>query len=95
MDPDPEFVLAELTRFLRHLCESEEIELTTDTLLDDIPGMDSLRILQAVAHLEAWFHVEIDVVDLDDLSRVSDILSAIAAAHPEQRAGVGERHSSG
>lgn len=85
MGPRPESVLVELTRLLRRICDDDRIELTIDMKLEDIPGIDSLRLLQVVAHLEEHFRVEIDVVALDDLCFVSDVLTALAAARPEQR----------
>jgi acyl carrier protein len=82
MSPHPELVLCELTRLLRRICECESLVLTPATELEDIPGIDSLRLLGAVAHLEEYFSVEIDVAALDDLRRVRDILNAVAAASP-------------
>jgi acyl carrier protein len=80
--PDPKDVLGELTTLLRRLCEHDDMELTADTWIDDIPGIDSLRLLQAVAHLEEHFHVEVDVAALTGLNRVQDILDAISRARP-------------
>jgi acyl carrier protein len=77
-----EIILAELARSLRRICEQSQPEVRADTRLDDLPGIDSLRLLQAVAYLEQHFRVEIDVVALDDLSSVQDILNAILQARP-------------
>ena len=68
-NPDPVIILIELTLLLRRICENETLELSPDTSLADIPGLDSLRVLQSVAHLEEHFQVEIDVAALDDLHR--------------------------
>ena len=84
MNPPPDAILAELTTLLRRICEDDRIELSADTRLEDVPGLDSLRRLQAVAHLEEHFGVEIDVVALDNLCCVQDILNAIAGARPAQ-----------
>jgi acyl carrier protein len=84
MGPDQAAIFVEFVRISRGFSADEHIELAIDTLLDDIPGIDSLRLLQAVAHLEQHFRVEIDVVDLDDLHCVRDIVNAISAARPEQ-----------
>jgi acyl carrier protein len=80
MGPNPDAIFIELAKLLRRICEDEMPVLTVNTPLDDIPGIDSLRLLQAIAHLEEHFNVEIDVAALDDLSCVRDILNAIAAA---------------
>jgi acyl carrier protein len=79
---DPEAIFIELGKILRRVCAHEMPDLTPNTPLDEIPDIDSLRLLQAVAHLEEHFQVEIDVAALDDLSRVRDILNALAVAAP-------------
>jgi acyl carrier protein len=77
-----ETLLDALSHLFSDLCQQPSRALTPDMLLQDIPGIDSLRLLQAVALLEERFHVEIDVVALEDLHRVQDILDAIANARP-------------
>jgi acyl carrier protein len=89
-----EIILAELARSLRQICEQSQPELHPATMLDDLPGIDSLRLLQAVAYLEQHFRVEIDVVALDDLSSVQDILNAISRARPADEAGRSLEHVS-
>jgi acyl carrier protein len=71
-----------LSRLLRRVCEQERMTLSPDTPLEDIPGIDSLRLLQAVALMEEHFQVEVDVVALEDLHVVADILGAISGARP-------------
>jgi acyl carrier protein len=83
--PPHHAILGEFTNLLRRICEHDEMELAADTLLDDIPGIDSLRLLQAVAHLEDHFHVEIDTAALADLRRVRDVLNAVSRARPLPR----------
>jgi len=78
----PRAILDVLARLLGRLCEQDDPSLSPDMLLEDIPGIDSLRLLQAVALLEEHFQVEIDVVALNDLYRVQDILDAISKARP-------------
>jgi acyl carrier protein len=77
----PEAGLLVLARLLS-VPGHERLELSPDMRLADIPGMDSLRTIQAVAMLEEHFNVEVDVVALNDLRRVRDILDAIARARP-------------
>lgn len=84
MGPDQEAVFREFARISHGFSEHEHIELESDTPLEDIPGIDSLRLLQVVAHLEQHFRVEIDVVALDDLHLVRDIVNAISTARPER-----------
>jgi acyl carrier protein len=80
--PDPTLIFAELERLLHRICEYEQFVLAMDTRLDDIPGIDSLRLLEAVAHLEEHFHVEVDVELLNYLFRAGDIVDAVARAQP-------------
>ncbi len=79
----PETAFATLADLLRGLCEDPLPDLAPDTLLADIPGLDSIRLLEAVALLEEAFEVEIDTAALDGLRRVADILAAVAKGRPQ------------
>jgi acyl carrier protein len=81
---EADFTLVAAT--LRKLCQAALPELTLETHLDELPGMDSLRVLHAIALIEEQFEVEIDVAALDRMHRVQDILDAVRAAR--QVAGV-------
>jgi acyl carrier protein len=89
-----DIILTELARSLRRICEHTQPELRADSMLEDLPGINSLRLLQAVAHLEQHFHVEIDVVALDELARVQDILNAVSRARPANDVERGLEHVS-
>ena len=78
--PTPEAILLVLVPLLCRLCEQPALDLTPDTVLAEVPGIDSLRQLQAVAELEEHFGVEVDVAALDDLTTVGDVIAAIAQA---------------
>jgi acyl carrier protein len=82
-----EIILAALARSLQRICEHSHPELRPDTMLDELPGINSLRLLQVVANLEQHFHVEIDVVALDGLACVQDILNALSRARLVDDAG--------
>jgi hypothetical protein len=75
-------ILAELGTLLRRTCQYGEFELSVETWIADIPGIDSLRTLQAVAHLEEHFGVEVDLEALNNLLRVQDIVGAISQGRP-------------
>ena len=79
-----EAVLAALISLLRILCQNETLVPAMDTPLETIPEIDSLILLQVVAHLEEQFLVEIDVVAIDSMEHVGDIVNAICAARPQQ-----------
>jgi acyl carrier protein len=64
----------------RHVCQHPLPELSPDTYLDELPGMDSLRVLHLIAALEEQFGVDIDVAALDRLYQVRDVLDAVLAA---------------
>ena len=65
---------------LRRVSQQPLPELAPDTYLDEIPGMDSLRVLHVVAMMEEEFGVEIDTAALDRLYQVIDVLNAVRAA---------------
>jgi acyl carrier protein len=72
--------MTEFVRLLRQVCALGEINLSPGESLDAIEGLDSLRLLQVVAHLEEHFQVEVDIEALNDLTRVGDVLAAISGA---------------
>ena len=69
---------------LCRVCERGAVALPDDLPLADVPNIDSLRLLQAIALLEEQFSIEIDVVALERLHRVRDIVELISDALPEE-----------
>ena len=65
---------------LRKLCQAPLPDLSPDTYLDELPGMDSLRMLHAIASIEEQHGIEIDVAALDQMYRVQDIMNAVRSA---------------
>jgi acyl carrier protein len=65
---------------VRKVCQQALPGLAPDTYLDELPGMDSLRVLDVVAMMEEQFGVEIDITALDRMYQVQDILHAVRAA---------------
>lgn len=65
---------------VRRICQNPLPGLAPDTYLDELPGMDSLRVLHIVAMMEEQFGVEIDVAALDRIYQVQDVLHAVRAA---------------
>jgi acyl carrier protein len=65
---------------LRRLCQDPLPDLAADSFLDELPRMDSLRVLHVIAMLEDEYGVEIDVAALDGLRQVGDILRALRTA---------------
>ena len=54
--------------------------LRAETLLEDIPGLDSLRLMELLATAESRFGVELDPADLEDLLRLGDLVTALERA---------------
>lgn len=59
--------------------------LRAETPLEDIPGLDSLRLMELLAVAESRFAVELNPADLEDLVRLGDIVTALERA-PAPRA---------
>jgi acyl carrier protein len=79
-DPEPRSPFEIVAGALRTLCRDALPDLTPDTWLDELPRMDSLRMLHVIAMLEDQLGVEIDVAILGHLHRVRDIEAAVRAA---------------
>ena len=69
---------------LCRVCGGPAVDLPQALPLADVPNIDSLRLLQAIALLEEQFSIEIEVVALKRLHRVRDIVELISDALPEQ-----------
>jgi acyl carrier protein len=69
---------------LCRVCEQPTVALPGDLPLPEVPNIDSLRLLQAIALLEEQFSIEIEVVALERLHRVRDIVAIISDALPEE-----------
>jgi acyl carrier protein len=70
---------------LRTLCKDPLPDLTLDTSLNDLPGMDSLKALHAFALVEQQLGIEIDIAVLDHHpDQVRDIVNAARSARAQQ-----------
>lgn len=75
MKPDADAVLAAA---LALLCTGRPVPgVTAATLLDSLPELDSMRLIEAVALLEGQFGVEIDPTALEELVTVADVVAVI------------------
>ncbi len=81
--PNSEAVFAALAPILRRLCQNRLTGLAPETILEELPGLDSLRLIEAMALLEDRFEVEIDTDALGGLRNVADIVKAIATGKPK------------
>ena len=82
--PGPEAIEGAVSDMLCRVCQREAVALPQDLPLADVPNIDSLRLLQAIALLEEQFSIEIDIVALERLHRVRDVVELISDALPEE-----------
>ncbi len=80
----PEAIAKAVSDMLCRVCGQAAVALPQDLLLAEVPNIDSLRLLQAIALLEEQFSIEIEVVALERLQRVRDIVAIISDALPEE-----------
>jgi acyl carrier protein len=79
--PTPAIVLAAVAAILEQVTARDQPGLHPDTPLD---GIDSLRVLEAVALAEEHFAVTVDTAGIDTLATVGDIIRLITDALPPQ-----------
>jgi acyl carrier protein len=82
--PAPEAIVRAVSGMLCRVCGRAAVDLPQDLPLADVPNIDSLRLLQAIALLEEQFSIEIEVVALERLHRVRDVVKLISDALPEE-----------
>ena len=80
----PEAIAKAVSEMLCRVCDQPAVALPGDLPLAEVPNIDSLRLLQAIALLEEQFSIEIEVVALERLQRVRDIVAIISDALPEE-----------
>jgi acyl carrier protein len=85
LPPSYEEAFTVVATVLRDLCKDPLPDLTPDTRIDALPGMDSLKALHAFALVEQRLGVEIDIAVLDQRpERVADIVRAASDARDQQ-----------
>lgn len=77
---DREVALAALVELMPVMTGMATGELRAETVLEDIPGLDSLRLMELLATAESRFGVELDPTDLEDLVRLGDLVTALERA---------------
>ncbi len=58
--------------------KAKEVEITSESLLIDDLGMDSLDIVRVIMNLEDRYHVEIDLDEAPKFERVCDLAMTVA-----------------
>jgi acyl carrier protein len=72
--------LAALNQILVDLLGDDSIELTMDTVREDIPGWDSFTYINFIVAVEAEFGVKFRIADVESFPNVGAIVKTIAAA---------------
>jgi acyl carrier protein len=70
--------LASLTRILRDLLGDDTIELTMQTVREDVPGWDSFCYVNFIVAVEAEYRIKFRIADIESFSDVGAIVNAIA-----------------
>jgi acyl carrier protein len=72
--------LATLTQILSDLLGDDAIELTMDTVREDVPGWDSFNYINFIVAAEAEFGVRFRIADVESFPDVGAIVKAIGTA---------------
>jgi len=72
--------LATLTQILSDLLGDDAIELTMDTVREDVPGWDSFNYINFIVAAEAEFGVKFRIADVESFPDVGAIVKAIGTA---------------
>lgn len=75
-----EQVLAAFVAVVRRLADDPDMAVAPGTDLTELGGLDSLRLLEAIALTESACGVEIDAATMGDFTVVADVLRAVLAA---------------
>ena len=78
----PEAVLAEVVRIVVRVTRRAQPGAGMETKLYDLDGLDSLRLLEAVALAEEAFGVLVETGGLGQLETLGDIVRLVAAGRP-------------
>jgi len=71
--------LATLTRILRDLLGDDTIELTMQTVREDVPGWDSFCYVNFIVAVEAEYRIKFRIADIESFSNVGAIVNAVAS----------------
>jgi acyl carrier protein len=71
--------LGALTQILSDLLGDDSIELTMDTVRDDVPGWDSFNYINFIVAVEAEFGIKFRIAEVESFPNVGAIVKAIGA----------------
>jgi acyl carrier protein len=78
--PNEQQRLATMTQILCDLLGDDSIELTAETVREDIPGWDSFNYINFVVAVEAEYGVKFRIADVESFPDVGAIVAAIDTA---------------
>ena len=76
---DHETVLHEVVGIVARVTNRPQPAAAMDTMLYDLDGLDSLRLLETVALAEEHFGVQVDTGGLGQIETVGDIVRLVAS----------------
>ena len=63
--------------------EATEVDLKADSVLQDV-GLDSLKFMSVVFKIEAYYDIELQEEDADDLRTIGDLATLVVGRIAEQ-----------
>lgn len=70
-------ILAALTPIFRNVFDNEAMELTPDTVADDIAEWDSMANITLAVEIEDRFGVKIKTAEMEELRSVDDLIKLV------------------
>jgi acyl carrier protein len=71
--------LTTLTQILSDLLGDESVDLTMDTVREDVPGWDSFAYINFIVATEAEYGVKFRIAEVESFANVGAIVKAIGA----------------
>lgn len=70
-------VLSKVQEIFRDVLDNEEIELTFDTVADDVEEWDSLSHIQLIVAIEKYFDLKFTAKEIMEWNTVGDMINRI------------------
>ena len=72
-------ILGELTTIFRDLFDDDALTLSADTTAKDVPGWDSMKMINIVVAVEDHFGVSFTTREVDKLETIRDLVGLVHA----------------
>ena len=70
-------ILEKLTEILKDTLDLDELELTEDTVADDVDGWDSLAHITIISEVEDAFHIRFPMKNVLTMKNVGEMVDII------------------